>query len=187
MEQEIAAIEASNSLLVVRLYSAAAWLWFAVASVFFSDPAQDVICWLLLAGLGGLLGLTWLVVTKSEPSLLRRPFRVWWLSVPVAYALGSTFLMTELGVAVRVALCEKSLNRFVADVTPETKLNQTRWVGLFQVERVSECEGGVYLFTGSSGLLSSSGVAHIPTGTKIAQSMWVHHLYGEWYSFEWKN
>jgi hypothetical protein len=111
---------------------------------------------------------------------------VWWLAVPATAIFGAALQVADVGLTLRVALCEDSLDRFVATVKPGGKGDhEPRWVGLFRVDYVQEYEGGVYLFTSDS-FINQNGVAHLPNGAPVAPRMRVRHLYGPWYNFEWR-
>jgi hypothetical protein len=184
MKTLVPVVERPLSLLVPRLAAVAAWLWLAVAIPSLTDAACNFFLWLLLAASGGSLGVAWLALTCAKPSLLRPPAGAWWLAVPAAGALGVGLLVTDLGLRLRVALCEDSLSRLVAAVKPGEQDHEPRWVGLFQVQEVHEYQGGVYLFTSQS-WLNRHGVAYLPDGAPVEPRMSVCHLYGPWYSFDW--
>jgi hypothetical protein len=172
--------------MALRLFVVLAWLWFLLAIPFVTDAACRFDAFLLLAWSGGLIGFVWLVVTLVYPALLKRPTRLRWLSVPLAGLLVVVLMVTGWGLLVRVFLCEGSLQDSVANVPANSEADWSpRRVGLFWVEDVKEYDGGVYLFTTQS-FVSRHGVAHIPDGIQVAPRVSVRHLYGSWYSFEWR-
>jgi hypothetical protein len=94
--------------------------------------------------------------------------------------------VTDLGLTLRVALCEAALRDYAAKVSAEGVRDEPpRWVGLFQVEEATVFDRGVYLYTSWS-FLNRHGVAHLPPGSKPAPRTSLRHLYGSWYSFEWR-
>jgi hypothetical protein len=164
----------------------AAWGWLVAALPFLSDAACNTFVELGLLASGALIGLAWVVLTALRLSLLPGSFRWQWLSVPLAGILGFALLVTDWDLAVRVALSESALRRHVESVPPDAPSDETqRWIGLFHVEETEEYDGAVYLFTCQS-FINRHGVAYIPPGSKVAPRMRVSHLYGSWYSFEWR-
>ncbi len=98
---------------------------------------------------------------------------------------GLALSMTDEDLALRVALCESSLNRAVLDAqSGKVDNHKPQWIGLFHVVDVHQFSGGVYLFTSDSAI-DRHGVAYISAGMPIAIGVHIRHLYGDWYAFDW--
>ena len=172
--------------LLARLVVGLAWGWFAFAILWLTDAACMLLNLLALVGCGFLIGLFWIVVTAIWPYLLRRPFCIVWFTVPLVGMIGVGLACTDVGLRTRVMLCEWALAADVERVRAEgVQAEHTRTVGLFTVEDTRTYDDGVYLFTSQS-FMNWHGVAHIPRGSRVAPRMSVRHLYGQWYSFEWR-
>src|SRR5262245_56362112 len=121
----------------------AGWVWFFFAVVNFTDAACSFITFLALAGSGVVLGFLWMSFSAFTPRFLRRPV---WLSIPFAPALALGLALTDLDLALRVALCERDLADYVAAVSAEGLPEDLPGrVGLFHVDWVTTYDGGVYL------------------------------------------
>lgn len=115
--------------------------------------------------------------------------RVTWLSVP-ALGIGLMALAAiDDDLVFRVRLAEPTLVREVEAHTADNDRllpldYRGRRVGSFWVTRSSRYNGVVYLFTGASGLFCDSGLAHVPPGAVVPDSVHLHHLTGNWHRFE---
>jgi hypothetical protein len=168
-----------------RILLRVAWLWFAVAVVYLTDAACFFMTFFALLGSGMVIGFVWVIFTHLWPRLLSKPIRRFWLSIPLAGVL-AVILATDIGLLLRVSLCDRVLRDHVTSVAPHgVKEEQSRWIGLFQVDETRVYDGGVYLYTSHS-WLNRHGIAHIPVGSKLAPRTNLRHLYGQWFSFEWR-
>jgi hypothetical protein len=171
-----------------RLVEVSGLLWLLAAIPFFTDAAVNVFV-LALFGLSGIvIGVFWLILSGLNPCLLKPPFRRQWLMVPAAGAIGLGLLFTDYGLMLRVALSETALDHGLEAVPSgaDSFVVAPRFIGLFVVTGITEHDGGKYLFTCTS-FINRNGIARIPAGAKLPPSFRrVHHLYRDWYSFEWK-
>jgi hypothetical protein len=115
--------------------------------------------------------------------------KLWWLSAAAAGTLGFLLAVTPVGLMARVALCQRSLERYAGKVLQEggKEFHQAQLVGLFLVNGEAQERGVALLYT-SNGFLNRVGVAYIPPGTEPLPRIPRHHLehlYGPWYRFEW--
>jgi len=170
--------------LAARLIIVGGWAWLLLALIYFTDAACQIFIFLAI-GVGGIIiGAVWIALSFMWPRLLRRPARKVWLSVPLASLLGLLSL-SNLGLVLRIKLCEGALSEYVANVSANgVPAEPDEWVGLFKVDDTWVYDGGVYLFTSTS-FLNHHGVAHLPPGSKPPGRITVRHLYGSWYSFMW--
>jgi hypothetical protein len=169
------------------LLVSAAWSWLLIALLCLTDPAWNLFFFCGLAASGCFLAFAWIVGTIYQPSLLRRPWGPWWLSVPFAGALGLLLVATGWGLALRVALSEASLNDYVTNVQAVLESGrEPRWVGLFRVEEAQQYGSAVYLYTGSS-FLDRHGIAYVPPGSSAPGRISLdRHIYGPWHAFTWR-
>ncbi len=165
----------------------ASWVWFLFALIYFTDVACPFNVFLVLGGSGLGLGVVWLVLTAVWPHLIRHSVCAVWLTVPAAGLLGSALLLTSWGLLVRVALSETTLRKCAANAAAAGGVPDEfpEMVGLFWVEDVRVDGGGVYFYTSRS-FLNRHGVAYLPPGSASVPRISVCHLYGSWYSFEWR-
>ncbi len=144
---------------------------------------------LALAGSWLLLAIAWLCLPVISGSFLHsRAGKAWYLSAALAGLVGFLFAFTDLGLKLRIALCESRLTAYAANVGPETSetLHGARRVGLFEVDGTEERAGVVLLYTSRS-WLNRHGLAYNPQGKQIqGRFRPLQRLYGPWYSFEWK-
>jgi hypothetical protein len=151
-----------------RFLAMLVWLWLLVATPFLTDANCFFPIALPLAASWLVLGAAWLLLPFVSPgSISSRAGRRWY----VATAASDPWVRT-----------------YVADVAPGTRdaLHEPRWVGLFRVNGTEEYDGVVMLYTGWD-FLNRQGVAHVLPGKSPPE--WfrrVRHLYGPWYTFEWK-
>jgi hypothetical protein len=169
MEETLPTTIEHPSRLASRTIIVAAWLWLLAVIPFFSYAACFIFLWFFFIIAGVILGGSWITLTFIQPSLLRRP-RVWcWLSVPIAGALGVALAFTDRDLALRVALSEPSLKKYVSEVPVGADESfESQRIGLFHIHEVREHQGGVYLTTSQS-FIDSHGVAYIPEGTPLAR------------------
>ena len=74
------------------LLTGAAWIWFLLELVYFTDAGCPLLAFVALAGSGFALGSGWVIQTVVWLQLLRRSARFLWLSVPLAGLLGCVLL-----------------------------------------------------------------------------------------------
>jgi len=177
--------ESTRLPLAARLIIVGGWVWLLLALIYFTDAACQIFLFLAIGVSGIIVGAVWIALSVMWPRLLRRPARKVWLSVPLAGVLG-LLLLSDLGLALRVRLCEGALSEYVAEVSANgVPAERHQWVGLFKIDDTWVYDGGVYLFTSTS-LIDQHGVAHLPPGSKPPSRITVSHLYGLWFSFKWK-
>jgi hypothetical protein len=163
----------------VLLLAALAWIWMLVAAWRF--PAIDA----TMVSFGCVQACVWVVTTGLWPSLLRRPSRKWWLSIPCAGLLAIPLQFSGLPLVLQLALCDDLLTRHVTEFPKGTADLHSQWVGSLWVEKTVEHDGGVYLFTGSI-FLDGTGLAYLPPGTKAAPRIRLQqNISGSWYTFVW--
>lgn len=182
-------IDRETSWSPMSLLVALAWLWLVTVLPFVTDAACNMFIGFALAVSWMLLALVWLCVPLfAYPSLRSPRRRSYWLSAGLAGLLGLLLAFNNVGLQLRVALSERWLVEYVATVPPGTResLHPFRRVGLFWVDGTEEKDGVVLLYTSTS-FLNRYGVAHVPDGaTPPTHLRNVRHLFGPWYSFEWK-
>jgi hypothetical protein len=106
---------------------------------------------LALSGL--LMAAIWLLATAVRPKRLVEKGATLWLSIPLAGMIGIALTFGQIGLKIRIALCESSLRDYVEGV-PQDHGDQThRWVGLFHVDETENFKGAVYCYT-SQGFLN---------------------------------
>jgi hypothetical protein len=163
-------------------------LWLLGAIPFFTDAAVNVFVLALFGLSGSVIGVFWLILSGLNPYLLKPPFRRQWLIVPAAGAIGLGLLFTDYGLMLRIALSQTALHHALEAVPSGADtfvLDEPRRIGLFRVTKITEYDGAKYLFTCTS-FINQNGIARIPAGAKLPPSFRrVHHLYRDWYSFEW--
>jgi hypothetical protein len=165
---------------------AAAWVWLPFAVVYLTDAACPIHVEILLFLTGATLAVAWLILTAWSFTYFRKALPFGWFSVPLIGAFAMTVGSTDFGFTARVVLSETALQRYVESLPPGDMTDRTpQSVGLFHVHETEKYDGAVYLYT-SSGLLNQNGVAYKPPGSQPAPRMRVWHLYGPWYSFEWR-
>jgi hypothetical protein len=173
-----------------RAIIAAGAVWLAVAMVEASNGVATILGLFFLALLGFCTAVAWF----SYSVACFRSLKPWrraavWLAVPALGLVGVVGFPTGWPMAIRVWLCEQSLNEYAITANPD---EQPRYqevrvdrVGLFTVQHVDKSEGSVLLTT-SSTFVSLGGVAYAPDGVPASSPMTVNftHLYGPWYRFE---
>jgi hypothetical protein len=165
-----------------------AWLLLICAIPFLTDAAIDLIAFFVLGAADFFLAVTWMMITFLTRVPLRYRVHDWsWLSFLVAGYLGLVLATTNWGFAVRVALSEAALREYIAQVPAGAEeWHEARKIGLFNVRKTSEQAGAVFLHTSTS-FLNEHGVAYVPGGQIPPGRIRLRgHLYGPWYSFEWK-
>jgi hypothetical protein len=186
MQQALTGTGRSVATSVACLLVAFTWLCLLLAVLFLSEPAHNFVAMLFLGASGLVIGTTWLIFTVVKPQLLSSTSRRWWLTVPLAGGLGVVLLITNWGLALRIALCESTLHNHIAGLSAGSNVQRRpERIGLFRFEEVEEYQGSVYFYTGS-GFLNRYGLAYIPPGQRPAPWMSVRHVYGPWYTFEWR-
>jgi hypothetical protein len=175
-------------LLGVQLLGIGAWAWLLVAIPFFADTATPFpLLDLCFAAAWIALACAWFVSPIVSAAGLRwAPWRRWWIAAGVAGVIGLIVAATDLGLVVRLFLCERQLTAYAAAVAPGTSdvLQEPTSVGLFRVDKAEEDRGAVYLYTNSHQV----GLVYFPGGTSppYRGGMKTHHLYGPWHLFRWK-
>src|SRR5262245_58994079 len=117
----------SNPYLPSRLFACLAWLWLLIGLPFFTDATCHFPAFLFLGGTGFLLAIMWAAFTVAWPALLRSPNRKYWLSIPLAGALGLLLLQTDWDLTLRIWLSERALSDYVAKTPPESNDRIPRW------------------------------------------------------------
>jgi hypothetical protein len=178
------------SLFGVRVLMASTAIWLVTALPFLSDATTGFPLGLLLSSVWLVLACSWLVLPFVwEGGLRSRSWRRWWLAAGAVGAFGLVIGMTDLGLMVRLFLCERQMIAYTARVAPETTEFQhaPRAVGLFLVDGTQEYQGAVYLYT-SGGFLDREGVVYYPRGTNPPQPgrISADHLFGPWHRFRWR-
>ena len=163
--------------------------WLRLAMVHLRDCVPHRRCMLFhnvfLASCAGLLiGVLWLICSALYPRLFSKALAPIWLTVPAAGLMGVLLAATDVGLLLRVVLSERALRNDIAQA-PQLDPVTPHWVGLFHVEESRSFDGGVYFYTSHS-WLNRHGVAQVPAGSKTAPRTRLRHLYGDWYSFEWR-
>jgi hypothetical protein len=168
-------------------------VWLLAAVVLFTDAGDGGLLSLALIGSGLLLGALWLasiqilLCTQTEQhGPWSRWAWAWALAVPLAGALGFALACTDADLALRVWLCEPSLQRHAATTAPYYSPTG-EWVGFFQVEELQTAQGSFALYTGTEGMYNRAGIAYVPPGSEPPPGVRIRsHLYGNWYRFWWK-
>lgn len=166
----------------VRVLAWLAGLWLAFALVFLTDASCFILIGFGLAFGWLVLVLLWAVLAAVEPAVFRcRASRRRWLAAGTAAGLGVALATTDVGLVVRVALCQSALVRYAEQVGPDSyQSHEWRRVGLFLVDGHEQKDGIVYLYTSQS-FLDREGIAYIPAGTTAEPFHQVRHLFGPWY------
>src|SRR5437016_1901803 len=121
--------------ILARLVIAFTWLWLSFALVFLTDAGCMFLIADALVGSGLFLSIFWMVLTGVWPYLLRKPFCILWLTVPLAGMIGVGLALTDVGFQARVTLSEWALGDDVERIRVEgIPVEQSRTVGLFRVE-----------------------------------------------------
>jgi hypothetical protein len=174
------------------ILAALAWFWLGLALPSLTKVSTGMFAGLALAGSWMLLALAWFIAPFIPPSLLRsRSARRWWLSAGFAGFLGLLLAFTDVGVMIRIGLCESSLKSYAAQVALAGGefIHDSRPVGLFSVDGEEHIGGGVvFLYTGEH-WIDRVGVAYVPPETtppaQIPRRV-IRHLYGPWYTCVWR-
>jgi hypothetical protein len=175
----------------VRMLSWLAWLWLVAALPFLTDASCNLFVGFALSGTWLLLAVAWLVMPFSMPAfLLQRAARRRWLAAGFAGSLGLILAFTDVGLMIRIALCEASLSGYAAQIPPNdgNSLHVPQPVGLFLVNGEENYQGIIFLYT-SSAFINREGVAYVPPSTLPPSQLprrRLRHLYGPWYCFTWK-
>jgi hypothetical protein len=175
----------------VRILAWLAWLWLVAALPFLTNASCNLFVGFALAATWLLLAGAWLVLPLGMPGvLLQRAGRRRWLAAGGAGCLGLVLAFSDIGLMIRIALCEPSLSGYAAQIPPGggKPLHGPRPIGLFLVDGEENYQGIVFLYT-SSAFIDREGVAFVPTGTTPPSQIprrRLRHLYGPWHWFSWK-
>jgi hypothetical protein len=165
------------------------WLWFLAYLPHFTNVSVGLWCFLTLAVTCPMVALIWLIATGMTicTSAVKRSSLVRWLVGTAPIFLGAILATTDFGLAARTRLSEPWLNHCVARAKAGADVRDPRVIGLFQVEQVVACHGGVFFFTSEYGFLDSAGVAFVPDGWEAEYSRCrpMKRLYGNWWTFRW--
>jgi hypothetical protein len=178
-----------ESFLEVRVLALCAWLWLLVALPFVTDVTTSFPVDLVLSAGWLMLISVWLGIPFISSADFQSPrWRRWWLAAGCAGLICGTLAFTDIGLIVRLYLCETQLNAYADTIEPGAveHFDDPITVGSFHVDETDEYNGVVAVYT-CHGFLNRYGIARIPEGASTPP--WLRgfrHLYGQWYSFEWR-
>jgi hypothetical protein len=179
------------SLLGIGLLLACAIIWLLAAIPFLTDtgPAISFDFNVSLVMTWWLLALLWFrVLFASRAKLHSRPWRRLWVMAGVVCVRGAILVMTDLGLAARLYLCERQVIAYVDGLAPKTAEfpHEPRRVGLFQVVGTWGSPDGASLQT-TTGFHDGRphGLVYLPwhEGELVHNKSRTNHLYGPWYVF----
>jgi hypothetical protein len=177
------------SLFGVALLTACAAAWLVAALPSLTDTGYAIPFDLLLIAAWYLVARFWFRLPYTSPAGLRsRPWRRLWLAAGSIVVLGPVLGLTDLGLMVRLYLCEPQVAAYVAGLAPKTAEfpHEPRAVGLFQVVGTWGSPGGASMQT-TTGFLDHRlhGLVYAPghAGPLVYNKHRTSHLYGPWYAF----
>jgi hypothetical protein len=187
---ESALLPAKQPSRVVRNHGPARWRilatlavgWFHGVLLFWDAvPVFAGEVFFLMMGVG--LGLAWFILLLTTLGYCSREKVVLVLTIPLVGILGVAGIETDVGLGLRLWLCENQLKQYAANAPPNPQgIHAGERVGLFQVTRMQKSSGAFCLYD-NHGFLNRCGIAYVPPGTGPLLGIRMgHRVYGDWYT-----
>jgi len=184
-------------LLIVLALCSLVWLGFA--TVAFSTVAVDELLFLLLAFIGVVLAVAWVVLTCVSlhivgPGRARPGWKtvLMWAVTPIAGMLGLLGYAVDWDLMLRLKLSERALVAEAQQIQGGQAFGtDDRWVGLFKVRWAAlNPDGSVRFVTDLPWMFDEAGLYYDPGGVVTATRAWPEdrtRLYGPWRRFHFRD
>lgn len=166
----------------------ASWCWCALALIPLSDAGLSLWWQFVLIPSGTVLAICWFYheAQPSEFELKGRFSRILWKLLPVVCFGMLLVRTTNLGLAIRVWLCEDELTALAISASggdePAPLRHIDSRVGLFYVYSTTGIGNELTMIT-DRGFCRSYGITYYPSGPPIGTGDEYQHLFGPWYRF----
>ena len=165
-------------------------LWFGAATLFASRALTGFFETAFLVFFGFGIGVAWCGATLAWLGVFRSLRRAaLWLAVPVAPFIALLGFETRWPMIVRMRASEPELRSLAErSAGPPVDWGYEKGpgaVGYFDVKTVHR-RGPILLFETDFDWLNMGGVAYVPDSAmsnEVEPPLYLHHLYGPWYSF----
>ena len=157
-----------------RILTAVALAWLATIAFLASDTGVGIAGFFLAVFGGAALAVAWagrgamFRFARRHADSPPRVSRTWWVMVPACLILASVCLMVEPRdgplFQLRFRLSEAALTQEAARLV-DTEIGapiESRWIGLFQVVRITAQKRQVRFITAACGVVDSCGLVYAP-------------------------